>query len=106
MRSDQISAAIQQLLLPLPAQRVNAPLQIGSQFGALGFHVCNEPILTYKTECETYVPEFEQCEIGLRLSRGWQFGEPTRAIELALAGGGVDTPLAAFKKFMVVTALF
>jgi len=26
---------------------------------------------------------------------GWQFGEPARAIELALAGGGVDIPLAA-----------
>ena len=26
--------------------------------------------------------------------RGWQFGDPTRAIELALAGGGVDMPLA------------
>jgi hypothetical protein len=28
--------------------------------------------------------------------RGWQFGDPTQAIELALAGGGVDIPLAAF----------
>src|SRR5260370_4369123 len=28
--------------------------------------------------------------------RGWQFGDPGRAIELALAGGGVDMPLAAF----------
>ena len=28
--------------------------------------------------------------------RGWQFGDPSRAIELALAGGGVDKPLAAF----------
>ena len=28
--------------------------------------------------------------------RGWQFGDPARAIELALAGGGVDKPLAAF----------
>jgi hypothetical protein len=28
--------------------------------------------------------------------RGWQFGDPARAIELALAGGGVDIPLAAF----------
>ena len=28
--------------------------------------------------------------------RGWQFGDPSRAIELALAGGGVDMPLAAF----------
>src|ERR1035437_8820811 len=28
--------------------------------------------------------------------RGWQFGDPGRAIELALAGGGVDIPLAAF----------
>jgi hypothetical protein len=28
--------------------------------------------------------------------RGWQFGEPARAIELALAGSGVDIPLAAF----------
>ena len=28
--------------------------------------------------------------------RGWQFGDPARAIELALAGGGVDMPLAAF----------
>src|SRR5450432_2845532 len=28
--------------------------------------------------------------------RGWQFGDPSRAIELALAGGGVDIPLAAF----------
>jgi pRiA4b ORF-3-like protein len=27
---------------------------------------------------------------------GWQFGDPARAIELALAGGGVDVPLAAF----------
>jgi hypothetical protein len=27
--------------------------------------------------------------------RGWQFGDPSRAI-LALAGGGVDIPLAAF----------
>jgi hypothetical protein len=27
--------------------------------------------------------------------RGWQFGHPARAIELALAGGGVDKPLAA-----------
>jgi hypothetical protein len=38
--------------------------------------------------------------------RGRQFGDPGRAIELALAGGGVDIPLAAFKRFMVVTALF
>src|ERR1700722_12270706 len=29
--------------------------------------------------------------------RGWQFGDPARAIELALAGGGVDIPLAAFE---------
>src|SRR6266403_699957 len=28
--------------------------------------------------------------------RGWKFGDPARAIELALAGGGVDKPLAAF----------
>lgn len=28
--------------------------------------------------------------------RGWQFGNPARALELALAGGGVDIPLAAF----------
>jgi hypothetical protein len=28
--------------------------------------------------------------------RGWQFGDPARAIELALGGGGVDIPLAAF----------
>lgn len=28
--------------------------------------------------------------------RGWQFGDPARAIELALAGGGVDVPLVAF----------
>jgi hypothetical protein len=28
--------------------------------------------------------------------RGWQFGDPARAIELALAGGGVDIPLAVF----------
>ena len=28
--------------------------------------------------------------------RGWQFGDPARAIELALASGGVDIPLAAF----------
>src|ERR1700687_6185337 len=28
--------------------------------------------------------------------RGWQFGDPARAIELALAGGGVDILLAAF----------
>jgi hypothetical protein len=28
--------------------------------------------------------------------RGWQFGDPARAIEWALAGGGVDIPLAAF----------
>jgi hypothetical protein len=28
--------------------------------------------------------------------RGWQFGEPARAIELARAGGGVDKSLAAF----------
>jgi hypothetical protein len=28
--------------------------------------------------------------------RGWQFGDPARAIELALAGGDVDIPLAAF----------
>jgi hypothetical protein len=28
--------------------------------------------------------------------RGWQFGDPARAIELALAGGGVGMPLAAF----------
>jgi hypothetical protein len=28
--------------------------------------------------------------------RGWQFGDPARAIELARAGGGVDIPLAAF----------
>jgi hypothetical protein len=28
--------------------------------------------------------------------RGWQFGDPARAIELALAGGSVDIPLAAF----------
>jgi hypothetical protein len=38
--------------------------------------------------------------------RGWQFGDPARSIELALADGGVDIPLAAFKKFMVVTASF
>jgi hypothetical protein len=38
--------------------------------------------------------------------RGRQCGHPGRAIELALAGGGVDVPIAAFKKFMVVTALF
>jgi pRiA4b ORF-3-like protein len=29
--------------------------------------------------------------------RGWQFGDPARALELALAGGGVDIPLAAFE---------
>src|ERR1700733_3010592 len=29
--------------------------------------------------------------------RGWKFGDPARAIELALAGGGVDIPLAAFE---------
>jgi hypothetical protein len=28
--------------------------------------------------------------------RGWRFGDPARAIELELAGGGVDMPLAAF----------
>ena len=28
--------------------------------------------------------------------RGWQFGDPARAIESALAGGGVDMPMAAF----------
>src|SRR6202047_1187133 len=28
--------------------------------------------------------------------RGWQFGDPARAIELALAGGGVEKPRAAF----------
>jgi hypothetical protein len=28
--------------------------------------------------------------------RGWQFGDPSRAIELALAGDGVDSALAAF----------
>jgi len=28
--------------------------------------------------------------------RGWQFGDPSRTIELTLAGGGVDMPLAAF----------
>jgi Plasmid pRiA4b ORF-3-like protein len=28
--------------------------------------------------------------------RGWQFGDPSRAIELTLAGGGVGMPLAAF----------
>jgi hypothetical protein len=28
--------------------------------------------------------------------RGWRFGDPGRAIELALARGGVDIPLAAF----------
>jgi hypothetical protein len=28
--------------------------------------------------------------------RGWLFADPARAIELALAGGGVDIPLAAF----------
>jgi hypothetical protein len=28
--------------------------------------------------------------------RGYQFGDPSRAIELALAGGAVDIPLAAF----------
>jgi hypothetical protein len=27
---------------------------------------------------------------------GWRFGDPVRAIELAVAGGGVDVPLAAF----------
>jgi hypothetical protein len=27
---------------------------------------------------------------------GWQFGDPGRAIELALAGGGVNIPLAAW----------
>jgi hypothetical protein len=32
-------------------------------------------------------------------------GSSARVIELALAGGGVDIPLAAVKKFMVVTAL-
>jgi hypothetical protein len=29
--------------------------------------------------------------------RGWQFGDPARALELALAGGGVDISLAAFE---------
>jgi|SRR5450755_2677087 hypothetical protein len=29
--------------------------------------------------------------------RGWQFGDPSRALELALSGGGVDIPLAAFE---------
>ena len=29
--------------------------------------------------------------------RGWQFGDPARALELALASGGVDIPLAAFE---------
>jgi hypothetical protein len=29
--------------------------------------------------------------------RGWQFGDPARALELALAGGAVDIPLAAFE---------
>jgi Plasmid pRiA4b ORF-3-like protein len=29
--------------------------------------------------------------------RGWQFGDPALAIELGLAGGGVDIPLAAFE---------
>jgi uncharacterized protein YjeT (DUF2065 family) len=38
--------------------------------------------------------------------RGSQFDEPARAIELTPAGDGVDIPLAAFEKFMVVTALF
>ena len=28
--------------------------------------------------------------------RGWRFGDRARGIELALAGGGVDIPLAAF----------
>src|SRR5450631_4739730 len=28
--------------------------------------------------------------------RGWQFGDRSRAIELALTGGAVDIPLAAF----------
>ncbi|MHB8474720.1 MAG: IS1096 element passenger TnpR family protein [Steroidobacteraceae bacterium] len=27
--------------------------------------------------------------------RGWHFDDPSRAIEMALAGGGVDMPLAA-----------
>jgi hypothetical protein len=44
-------------------------------------------------------------------SRGWQFGDPARAIELALAGGGVDIPLAAFgfetrESFLYQYALF
>jgi hypothetical protein len=29
--------------------------------------------------------------------RGWQFGDPSRALGLALSGGGVDIPLAAFE---------
>jgi hypothetical protein len=29
--------------------------------------------------------------------RGWQFGDPSRALQLALSGGGVDIPLAAFE---------
>jgi len=29
--------------------------------------------------------------------RGWQFGDPSRAIGLALAGGGIDIALAAFR---------
>jgi hypothetical protein len=28
--------------------------------------------------------------------RGWHFGDPARALELAASGGGVDIPLAAF----------
>lgn len=37
--------------------------------------------------------------------RGCCSAYPARAIELALAGGGADIHLAAFEKFMVVTAL-
>src|ERR1039458_4159147 len=50
-----------------------------------------------------------QCQVALQVAfgwsdehlycfqmRGWQFGDPARAIELALAGGGVDIPMAAF----------
>ena len=38
--------------------------------------------------------------------RGWQFGNPSRAIELALAGGAVDIPLAAFAFAIIETCRY
>lgn len=38
--------------------------------------------------------------------RGWQFGNPSRAIELALAGGAADIPLAAFAFAIIETCRY